>query len=451
MLCKPRQRIRRWQLLLILVAALGSAMAVKAQASEQHYRAFFESSVLPLSEPAHLAPMYDAIGERRFVLLGESTHGTHEYYHWRAEISRELITNHGFSFIAVEGDWHAIYQLNDFVKLRDSVEDNAASGDAHTLLRNHAIRWPRWMWINEDFADFLDWLRAHNAERPMAQRVGVFGIDMQDPQDSMEHVLAWFQQNDPSNYPQVADAYHRMLDFPEEFRGYAQHLVYGGERLNNQMALAAKLLHDQLGGNPADADKATWVARENALVAKRAEAQFHGATQLGPESWNARARFMHEALLRLAKRHGEESRGIVWAHNTHVGDSAATSMSNRGEVNIGHLLRISEGEDNVFILGFGTYQGSVIASSSWGEGQQEMAVVPAHPESYEGLLHHSGIQQGLFLFDDTARQGDLLAPRHQRAIGVIYTPPNEAYVPTILTRRYDGFIYFDETQALNPL
>ncbi|WP_434985432.1 erythromycin esterase family protein [Vreelandella zhaodongensis] len=447
---KPKPRIRCWQLLLILVVAFVSAITCKAQASEQHYLAFFDNNALPLSEPEHLAPLYDAVGERRFVLLGESTHGTHEYYHWRAKISRELITQHGFSFIAVEGDWLSIYQLNDFVKLRDAAGENAAE-DARTLLRNHAMRWPRWMWINEDFADFLDWLRAHNAELPMAQRVGVFGIDMQDPQSSMEYVLDWFQQNDTSNYPQVADAYRRILDFPEEFRGYAQHLAQGGERLNNQMAHPAELLHSQLGDNPAGADKATWVARENALAAKRAEAQFHGATQQGPESWNARASFMHEALLRLAKRHGTESRGIVWAHNTHVGDSAATSMRNRGEVNIGHLLRTSEGEDDVFILGFGTYQGSVIASASWGEEHQEMTVVPAHPESFEGLLHQSGIQQGLFLFDDTARQGELLTPRPHRAIGVIYSPPNEAYVPTILTRRYDGFIYFDETQALKPL
>lgn len=447
MCCKPKQSIRRWPLLLMLVFTF---TATQAPASEQHTRDFFADNVLPLSDPEHLSPLYDAIGERRFVLLGESTHGTHEYYYWRANISRELITNHGFSFIAVEGDWNAIYQLNDFVKLRDAAGDNAAI-DARALLRNHSIRWPRWMWVNEDFADFLDWLRTHNAELPMEQRVGVFGIDMQDPQDSMEHVLDWFQHNDTSNYPQVADAYRRILDFPEAFRGYAQHLVHGGERLNNQMALAAELLHDQLDGTPADADKATWVARENALVAKRAEAQFHGATQQGPESWNARARFMHEALLRLAKRHGEESRGIVWAHNTHVGDSSATGMSHRGEANIGHLLRASEGEDNVFIVGFGTNQGSVIASSDWGGEQREMTVIPAHPESYEGLLHQSGITQGLFVFDDAARQGDLLTPRHQRAIGVIYRPPNEAYVPTILTRRYDSFIYVDETQALKPL
>lgn len=443
MYCMLKQPIRRWPLLLMLAFTFTTA---QAPASEQHTRDFFADNVLPLSEPNHLSPLYDAIGERRFVLLGESTHGTHEYYYWRAKISRELITNHRFTFIAVEGDWQAIYRLNDYVKLR-----NSAEGDARTLLRNHAIRWPRWMWVNEDFAAFLDWLRAHNAELPMEQRVGVFGIDMQDPQDSMEHVLAWFQQHDADHYPQVAAAYRDILDFPEEFHGYAQHLVHGGTRLNDQMALAYQLLHNHLGDQSENADKATWVARENALVAKRAEAQFYGATQQGPESWNARARFMHEALLRLAKRHGEESRGIVWAHNTHVGDSAATGMSNRGEVNIGHLLRTTEGEDDVFIVGFGTNQGSVIASSDWGSEQLVMTVVPAHPESYEGLLHQSGITQGLFVFDDAARQGDLLTPRHQRAIGVIYRPPNEAYVPTILTRRYDSFIYFDETQALKPL
>lgn len=417
-----------------------------AQASDAVYHDFFKNSALPLTTSAHLSPLYDAIGERRFVLLGESTHGTHEYYYWRAKVSRELISEHNFSFVAIEGDWQAVYRLNDFVKLRDSSASNARE-----LLLNSTMRWPRWMWINEEFADFLDWLRSHNAERPMSERVGVFGLDMQDPQDSMSHVLSWFQNHDTNNHSIVKDAYQRLFNFPGELRGYAQYLANGGARLDEQAALPAAILRAQLSEQGSEVDKSLWITYENARVVQRAEKQFHAATQPGPESWNQRARFMHEVLLRIAQQHGSQSRGIVWAHNTHVGDSTATNAAGRGEVNLGHLLRTSEDKNNVYILGFGTHSGSVVASTNWEGKEQIMEIIPAHPESYEGLLHKTGIQQGLWLFDDTARNNKHLTPRYQRAIGVIYRPPNEAYVPTLLTQRYDAFIYFETTQALRPL
>lgn len=438
---------RAGQLLLGLICLFGAALAAAVTLTpQQQYLNHFKNTALPLANAEHLAPLYQAIGERRFVLLGESTHGTHEYYHWRAKISRHLIANKGFNFVGVEGDWQAIYRLNNYVKLR-TPEDL----DARTLMRTQLTRWPQWMWANEEFASFIEWLRDHNAERPEAQRVGVFGLDMQDPQDSINEVLDWFQRNDSDNHPKVAAAYQQILNFPEDFRGYARYLMRGGQRLNEHMAIAVDLLQDRVGDKPAEADKALWAAKQNALAVKRAEAQFHGSTQRGAESWNARARYMHEALLRLSERHGEQSRGIVWAHNTHVGDSAATDMRNRGEVNIGHLARASEGEEQVFILGFGSHQGTVIAGSAWGAERELMTLIPAHPQSYEGILHSSDVKQGLWLFDDKARQGNLLTPLYQRAVGVIYRPPNEAYVPTILTQRYDGFIYFDQTRALTLL
>jgi erythromycin esterase len=446
--CVIDRKVRVWQLILLLICSVGVGAHAVTQSPQQVYRAYFSNHALPLSQPEHLAPLYRAIGERRFVLLGESTHGTHEYYRWRAKISRHLITNKGFDFVAVEGDWQAIYRINDYVKLR--TPDDL---DARTLMRNELTRWPQWMWANEEFAEFVEWLRSHNAELPEQRRVGIFGLDMQDPEDSMSQVLEWFRQNDPEHYPQVAEGYQRILAFPENFNGYAQHLMRGGNRMDGEMAFPVSRLRAHLDNEKLSATtaKTVWATKQNALLVQRVEERFHGAIRQGPHSWNARARFMHETFERLASRHGDNSRGIAWAHNTHVGDAAATDMRNRGEVNIGQLARASAGEEQVFILGFGSHQGTVIAGSSWGGDRELMTMIPAHPQSYEGILHSSDVKQGLWIFDDKSRRGNLITPLHQRAVGVIYRPPHEAYVPTILTLRYDGFIYFDQTRALTPL
>lgn len=423
--------------------AAATAIADQPVNPSDQYLKYFKEQALPLEKEAHLEPLFKAIAERQFVLLGESTHGTSEYYLWRAAISRHLIEQQNFAYVALEGDWQAIYRLNDFVKGRAHEQLDAA-----TLMQNELTRWPQWMWANEEFAEFIEWLREHNSELPEAQMVGIFGLDMQDPEDSMTAVLDWFAANDEDNHGRVQDIYQQIRNFPENFRGYAQSLVRGGERLDGAIAIPVDLLANRLKEKP---DKALWSAWQNALAVQSAEAQFHGATTRGPESWNARARHMHETLLRLAEHHSAPSRGIVWAHNTHVGDSSATDMRQRGEVNIGELLRGSEDPDNVFIVGFGTNKGEVIAGPAWGEQQQKMNVVPAQAGSFEGLLHRSELEQALLLFDEQGRTSALTHPLPQRAIGVVYRPPHEAYVATQLTLRYDAFIYFDTTSALSPL
>lgn len=434
---------RRWWWAGLLIMAF---VMTTVQASDEDYLDYFSETVHPLDSPEPLEPLYEAIGDRRFVLLGESSHGTHEYYHWRAEISRHLIEHHGKQFVAIEGDWQAVNQLNDFVKL-----DQADTEDARTFLRNAEMRWPRWMWVNEEFADLLDWLRNYNQQLPADERIGVYGLDMQDAEGSARQVIAWFAEHAPEHQAEVEGVYQHLFNFPEGMRGYAQQLAQGGERVNVPVAQIADYLNEQMARTGDEAPRHLWIAYENARVVQRAEKQFHAATQQGPDSWNTRASFMHEALLRLAERHGRQSRGIVWAHNTHVGDASATAMANSGQVNIGQLLRESEGHQNVFILGFGTHAGKVYASDRWGGQPQLMEVIPAEPDSVEGLLYRSGIQEGLLIFDDAARASEALGPRNQRAIGVIYQPPNEAYVPTLLTRRYDGLLYFDTTEAVSPL
>lgn len=422
-----------------------AALADARPGGPEQYRQLFQDIATPLADSDELEPLFEAIGERRFVLLGESTHGTREYYEWRAAISRHLIEHEDFAFIGVEGDWESIYQLNRYVKGR-----TPEGLDARAVMRAEITRWPRWMWANEEFAGFIEWLRDYNGERETGEQVGVYGLDMQDPESSMARVLAWFEQHDEEGHGQAANAYRQITRFPDTFRGYAQHVMRGGERLDQAVRLPVELLQEAVGDEPAKADKGSWAALQNALAVKRAEAQFHGAVSQGPESWNARARYMHEAFLRLAERHGHGSKGIVWAHNTHVGDSAATDMRNRGEVNIGHLLRGSEGGNDVFIVGFSTYHGTVIAGAEWGGERQTMTIVPAHPDSIDALLHRSGLDRHLLIFDERARRENLLVPMPQRAIGVIYRPPHEAYVPTLPTLRYDALIHIDRTEALRP-
>jgi len=435
----------------ILLALLGSAALLSSTRAEapdaaQRYQELFRDIATPLTGPEDLSPLFEAIGDRRVVLLGESTHGTEDYYHWRAVISRHLVEHKGFDFIGVEGDWTAIYPLNRYIKGHKPEHTTARD-----VMRASVTRWPQWMWANESFAEFVEWLRDFNAEREPDDQVGLYGLDMQDPEGAMEQVLAWFEANDDQAHPEVAEAYQQITRFPDSFRSYARHLARGGERLDDSLRQPVTRLQEAADGAASEADKDLWVALQNALAVKRAEAQFHAAISRGPESWNARARFMHEAYLRIAERHGDAGKGMVWAHNTHVGDSRATDMRNRGEVNIGKLMRTSEGEDDVFILGFSTHHGNVVAASEWDGEREIMTIVPAHPQSVEALLKDSGLQQHLLIFDRRARQADLRVPMHHRAIGVIYRPPQEAYVPSVITLRYDALIHIDETRALVPL
>jgi len=319
-------------------------------------------------------------------------------------------------------------------------------------MREAVTRWPQWMWANEEFAEFIEWLRDYNRELPEEQMAGVYGLDMQDPERSMALVLDWLAEHDEEFHSEASRHYQLILDMPENFQGYAQQLVRGGYRMNDELEAVVERLREHQGERSAQAlDKPLWAALQNAKAVLQAEAQFYGAAQQTAESWNARARYMHSALLRFAERYGDGSRGIVWAHNTHVGDARATSMGQQGQVNIGHLSRDSEGEDGVFILGFSTHRGDVVAASSWGAERQTMEVPAAQADSYDLLLHQAGLERSLLLFGPESRQGDLTTPLYQRAIGVIYTPPNEAYVPSILTQRYDGLIYIDRTEALSPL
>lgn len=438
-------------LITLTLVLLGPARILPAETTgpqeatfPDNYPDFFESQGLPIDSIEDLAPLFEAIGERRFVLLGESSHGTHEYYRWRDLISRHLIEEKGFRFVGVEGDWQAIYRFNDYVKHR-----TPEGVDARTIMREQITRWPRWMWANEEWAEFLEWLREYNADLPEDQRAGVFGLDMQDPGDSMKAIISWFEENDTGNLERVQGAYQPFRQGRDSFVNYARSVARGGPVLDQQFTFAVDTLREHLEGG--EFDKVTWAAKQNALAVKRSEAQYRAMVTQGPDSWNVRATHMHETFQRLAEIHGPESRGIVWAHNTHVGDSGYTDMVARGEVNIGHLTRQATGEDNVYILGFSTSRGSVVAARSWGDPMEVISILPPRPGTFESQISATDPVQVLYQFGTESRTDAFLNPAMHRAIGVIYNPPGEAWVNTILSRRYDALLHIEETTPLNPV
>jgi erythromycin esterase len=401
---------------------------------------------LPLRAERDLDPLLERIGGARYVLLGEASHGTSEYYTWRAAISRRLIEEKGFSFIAVEGDWPDCYRVNRYVKgYRD------AGTDARAVL--HAFtRWPTWMWANEEIVALAGWLRDHNRDRPPAERVGFYGLDVYSLWDSLYAVMSYLRHVDPSALPAARAAYHCFEPYGEDVQDYARATLLVPESCQDE---AVHLLAEMRRRGPTYPDggrEEAFQAEQNALVIKNAEEYYRAMVRGGPDSWNVRDLHMNETLDRLMRLHGPAARGIVWEHNTHVGDARYTDMADEAMVNVGQLVREGHAEEGVVLVGFGSYQGTVIAGKEWEAPMERMPVPPGREGSWEQVLHAAGPENRLLVFDDPTRE--MLEVRGHRAIGVVYHPEYEHfgnYVPTVLPRRYDAFLFLDRTTALRPL
>jgi len=393
-----------------------------------------------------LDALLESIGERPHVLLGEASHGTSEYYTWRTEISRRLITEKGFRFIAIEGDWTNAYEVNRYVKdLPGAAESAGEALDAFT-------RWPEWMWNNEEILELVVWLREHNDSLDPDERVGFYGIDLYTPFDSIRALASTVGEVDEELAGRLEES---LLCFSQHGDGqrYAQMLSMGASPCGESMVRAYEMLKDSEESLREAGDKVYLVAKQNLRVAKNAERHYRGMLDPRIDSWNARADHFFETYDRLIRTHGNDARGIVWAHNTHIGDARQTAMSLQGQVNIGQRARERYGADNVFAVGFGTYAGTVIAGASWEAPMQEMQVPPAPPESIEGLLQSLELGTFYFIADGDMEPEDFwFRPQPHRAIGVVYNPMRENpgnYVPTILPRRYDAFIFIPRTTALS--
>jgi erythromycin esterase-like protein len=401
----------------------------------------------PLRNEADLDPLLDRIGDARIVAIGEASHGTHEYYAWRAALTRRLIAERGFRFVAVEGDWPDCYRVNRSVRLRDGADE-----DPRDALDAFA-RWPTWMWANDDVVEFCRWLRAHNAARPEQERVGFYGIDVYSLWDSMQGLVEWLREHEPQHVETAARALRCFEPFGEDGAEYAFASRFAPTTCEQAAVDLLRSLCEQRGREEAVGDpESRFSAEQNAAVVVDAERYYRAMIRGSAESWNVRDVHMVDTLDRLLAHAGEKA--VVWEHNTHIGDARATDMAGAGMTNVGQLLRERHGTDDVVLVGFGGHRGGVIAGESWGAQMARMPVPPARPGSLEALLHETVGKDALFVVPRGERPAWLDRRLDHRAIGVVYRPQREKwgnYVPTVLGERYDAFLYLEDTSPLQPL
>ncbi|KAA6433580.1 erythromycin esterase family protein [Rufibacter glacialis] len=404
---------------------------------------FLSQAVHPLRTTQDLDLLLNEIGNSQYVLLGEASHGTSEFYTWRADISKRLIQEKGFNLIAVEGDWPAAYSLNQYIQGRQG-------GTAQQALQAFR-RWPTWMWANQEVAGFSEWLRQHNQTLTQNQRVGFYGMDVYSLWESLEEVRAYMEAADPAIAQLAREAQACLAPYNQDEQRYAQATDQGISCAPPlQRLLEAVQAHR--ARQPAN-HEAAFNAEQNALAAVNAERYYYQMLRSNVTSWNLRDRHMQETVNRLVAQRGPGAKIIVWAHNTHVGDARYTDMVNSGTVNIGQLLREQHAQKGVYLVGFGSYEGTVVAATSWGAATRTMTVPPAQAGSWEALLHRHSAENKLLLMRELQNSQEVLKPRGHRAIGVTYNPSSERgnYVPTVLPRRYDAFLFIDRTTALSPL
>jgi erythromycin esterase len=423
-----------------------------------------------LENSVDLNPLLEQIENNNvpYVLLGEASHGTSEFYSWRSEITKRLIKESGFSFMAVEGDWPDCYNVNRYIK------GISGSGKSAYDVLYSFNRWPTWMWANREIVNLIEWLREYNKNLSEEQRVGFYGLDVYSLWESMEAVIRYLRKIDPEAVKTAIEAYRCFEPYGKSVEDYARATAFVPDSCEDEIIDMLVHLHgkaNQYNSDGLASREGYFNAEQNAIVAKNAELYYRKMMQGGTATWNIRDTHMMDTLKRLMEFHGKQAKSIVWAHNTHVGDARYTDMVEAKMVNIGQLVRKHAGDNNALLIGFGTYQGTVIAAKEWGENMERMHVPPAVEGSWDRLIHElSEGRNSLLIFRDYSlgeynRKQQLMVEeekedlgntikRGQRAIGVVYNPKYEKYgnyVPTDLTRRYDALLYIDNTHALHPL
>jgi erythromycin esterase-like protein len=409
-----------------------------------------------LGAPQDFEPLLDLVGTARFVLVGEASHGTHEFYRIRAEATKRLIREKGFTAVAVEGDWPDAYQVNRYVRGQGSEADTV---EALAGFR----RFPQWMWRNADVLDFVGWLRAHNDSLEEGRpRVGFYGLDLYSLHASMGAVLDFLRVVDPAAARRAQRRYACFDHFGEDTQAYG--FAAGvGLAPSCEDAVIAQLLdlrasaaeYARRDGRLGPDD--VFFAEQNARLVANAERYYRAMFADRAHSWNLRDRHMAETLATLVAHlsgPGRPARVVVWAHNSHLGDARATEMGAGGELNLGQLARQAYGADAVSV-GFTTYAGTVTAASDWDAPAERKRVRPGLAGSYEALFHEVGLRNFLLnLRDDRPAAEALAEPRLERAIGVIYRPETERlshYFHARLPDQFDAVLHYDVTRAVEPL
>lgn len=420
------------------MATILSNYISKADSNASHF--------LPLENSEDLDPLINRIGDSKYVLLGEASHGTHEYYTWRAEISKRLIEEKGFSFIAVEGDWPDCYKINRWIK------DLPHSGGSIKEVLQEFKRWPTWMWANWEVAGFADWLKEYNQKLDPEDKIGFYGLDVYSLWESLETLVNYLKKEDPETAnlaKQVAECfepYKANDSYATAYRGLRQ-------KCKDEVNILLREIRHNLTRYK-DEREAGLNAELNSLVMKNAEKYYEAMSAFDSSSWNVRDSHMVETLNTLMDFHKSDAKVIIWEHNTHIGDARATNMAAGGMHNVGQLVREEHQEDGVALVGFGSYEGSVVAGDHWGGEMKKMELPEAIEGSVERILHQTGANNKLLIFDDESPLKEIFSENlKHRAVGVVYDPHRERgnYVPSIMSERYDAFLFFDKTKALHPL
>jgi erythromycin esterase-like protein len=421
-----------------------SVNAVRAVAQQLNGTLEDYDQIVALADHAH------------YVLLGEATHGTHEFYRTRWEISKRLIREKGFRVIAVEADWPDAYRVNRYIR-----------GEGHDKNAERALRgferFPSWMWRNEDVLGFVNWLRWYNDDLPPEHpKVGFYGLDLYSLNSSRQEVIRYLDRVDPQAARRARNRYECFEQYGAEPQtyGYLASLERSGtceDEVIQQLLDLRKRAADYVSRDGLVAQDEFFYAEQNAQLVKDAEEYYRAMFQGQATSWNIRDRHMADtldALVNYLSRHGGHNKAIVWAHNSHVGDARATAMSLRGESNIGELMRTRH-PNQTALVGFSTYSGTVTAATDWDGPAELKPVRPALPDSFESLFHDCGLPGFVVTMKSNEEAaGHLRKTRLERAIGVIYRPETERqshYFEAQLADQFDAVIHIDKTTAVKPL
>ncbi len=398
-------------------------------------------------QSADLSLLLERIGDARVVCIGEASHGTDEFYRFRARITRELIERHGFDMVAVEADWPDAGRIDHYVR-----DLQTPPGDWTAF-----ARFPTWMWRNTAVHDFVGWLREHNAGLSEPERVGFHGLDLYSLYTSIDAVVRYLDQVDPQAARVARERYGCLSPWQSDPAAYGRAVACGAFADCEQEVgrMLTELLRKRLDYAHHDGDRFL-DAEQNARLVADAEHYYRAMYRGYPDTWNLRDRHMFETVERLLAHRGEDSRLVIWAHNSHLGNATATEMSMRGEYNLGQLCRERFGP-HAYLIGFGSHTGTVAAASDWGGSMEIKEVQPSLPESWERCCHDTNIERfmlGLRQPADPRLRGRCQETRLERAIGVIYRPETERashYFLANLADQFDEYIWFNRSEAVAPL
>ncbi len=396
---------------------------------------------------ANLNPLIERIGDARIVLLGEATHGSQEFYEMRSQITRKLIEEKGFNFIAIEGDWPDAARIDNYVR----------HVDCPTSEWTAFARFPIWMWRNTCVKSFVDWLHNYNSHLSSNKRISFYGLDLYSLYNSINAILKYLDDVDPNTANIARERYGCLSPWQKDPATYGRAAISGTYQSCEKevLGMLIDILRKRQDYTEFDGERFL-DAVQNAKLVANAERYYRVMYYGSRESWNLRDMHMLETLNSLLDFHGSNSKAVVWAHNSHVGDASATEMFRRGEYNLGYLCR-QELDTASYSIGFGTNNGTVAAASNWDEEMQIKRVKPAISKSYEYLFHQ--VEESNFFLNLHNEQSNhvketLLKPRLERAIGVIYRPETELashYFQATLPKQFDEYIWIDTTQAVTPI